>query len=112
MVPEERRDADAEHDRDKEQEEDVEFSCTLSGKSVCPKQYEILEYTSSQVNAVDEGVSEKQHEKLVVIEGHAVVHPRTVVIHLEDAVSANRAMVAAIGLDGLAFVTISNCTLD
>ena len=49
-----------------------------------PKPDEVLEDAANQVDAVDESVAEKEHEELVVGERHAVVHPRTVVVHLKS----------------------------
>mmetsp|Transcript_14454 Transcript_14454/g.39931 ORF Transcript_14454/g.39931 Transcript_14454/m.39931 type:complete len:294 (+) Transcript_14454:209-1090(+) len=49
--------------------------------------------------AVDSGVQEEQEEVLVVPEAHAVVDPRAVVVHLEDAHTAHAAMVAPVWLE-------------
>ena len=48
-----------------------------------PELEEILERGESAVGAVEEGVEEEEDEELVVHEGHAVVYPRAVVVHLE-----------------------------
>mmetsp|Transcript_53537 Transcript_53537/g.120693 ORF Transcript_53537/g.120693 Transcript_53537/m.120693 type:complete len:311 (+) Transcript_53537:262-1194(+) len=48
--------------------------------------------------AVDRCVEEEQEEILVVPESHAVVDPRTMMVHLQDAHSADAAMVATVWL--------------
>eukprot|EP00408_Alexandrium_pacificum_P038058 CAMPEP_0171283688 /NCGR_PEP_ID=MMETSP0790-20130122/67561_1 /TAXON_ID=2925 /ORGANISM="Alexandrium catenella, Strain OF101" /LENGTH=442 /DNA_ID=CAMNT_0011752979 /DNA_START=211 /DNA_END=1538 /DNA_ORIENTATION=+ len=48
--------------------------------------------------AVHGGVEQQQEEVLVVLEAHAVIDPRAVVVHLEDAHAADPAVVAAVWL--------------
>ena len=48
-----------------------------------PELEEVLERGERAVGAVEEGVEQEEDEELVVHEGHAVVHPRAVVVHLE-----------------------------
>ena len=49
-----------------------------------PELEEVLERGEGAVGAVEEGVEEEEDEELVVHEGHAVVHPRAVVVHLQQ----------------------------
>lgn len=42
-----------------------------------PKFYEVLKICSSYKKAVEEGICQEQHEKLVVGESHTVIHPAT-----------------------------------
>lgn len=47
---------------------------------------------------VDDSIDEEQKEIFVIPETHAVVDPRAVVVHLEDACTAHSAMVTTIWL--------------
>ncbi len=61
----------------------MESGCARGLQISGPKPNEVFEDAANQVDAVDESVTEKKHEELVVGERHAVVHPRTVVVHLK-----------------------------
>ena len=52
-----------------------------------PEGDEVLEGTGRQVEAVGESVAQEEDEKLVVVEGHAIIHPGTVVVHLQNTLS-------------------------
>lgn len=68
---------------------------------------EVLDDAMGNQDAVDVRVEEEQHEELVVCEPDAVVDPRTVVVHLEDASVADAAVVAAVRFDFATFLTVS-----
>ena len=53
-------------------------------------------------------MEEHAHEVLVVVESNAVRHPGTVMVHLEDALVALRAMMTPFGLGFEAPLTNSN----
>ena len=76
-------------------------------ETIGPKLDKVSEYTTCQKDSVGEGVAQKQHEKFVVIEGHAVVHPGAVVVHLEDAGTTYRTVMRTVRFDGLTLVTVS-----
>ena len=76
-------------------------------ETIGPKLDKVSEYTTCQKDSVGEGVAQKQHEKFVVIEGHAVVHPGAVVVHLEDARTTYRTVMRTVRFDGLTLVTVS-----
>lgn len=59
---------------------------------------QLLEEGGGGEEGEEEGVEEGEEEKLVVAVPDAVVEPGTVVVHLEDTLSARGAMVAALGL--------------
>lgn len=44
----------------------------------------------------------KQHEILLVILAHAIIHPRTVMVHLPDASLAHRTVMGAFRFDAAA----------
>lgn len=47
-------------------------------------------------------IDEEQNEKFAVPESNAVVNPRTVMVHVEDAAVARRAMMASFRLENIA----------
>ena len=49
-----------------------------------PEPEEILEGGESHEQTIEETVEEEEDKELVVVEGNTVVHPGTVVVHLED----------------------------
>jgi len=60
------------------------------------------EYGDDEGNACDlveeareGGVEEEEDKVLVILEANTVVHPRTVMIHLEDAFTADRTMMSS-----------------
>ena len=99
------------HNADKKEEKDVKFPLAFGGlgiaETIGPKLDKVSEYTTCQKDSVGEGVAQKQHEKFVVIEGHAVVHPGAVVVHLEDAGTTYRTVMRTVRFDGLTLVTVS-----
>lgn len=107
MVEEERGYAYGEHDGDEEEKQDVK-SIRLDVLQVGPEFDEVLQRRGRYVQAVERGVAEKENEVFVVAVADAVVHPRTVVVHLEHAGLTNAAVVRAIGLDALALVAIAH----
>lgn len=76
-------------------------------ETVRPEAYEVFQVAQGQVDGVEQGVSQEQHEELVIIEGHAVVDPRTVMIHFQYTSSADGTVMAAIRFNSLTLVTIS-----
>lgn len=54
--------------------------------------------------AASREVQQEEQEESVVVEAHAVVHPRAVMVHLHDASVADRAVVRAHGLEHAALL--------
>ena len=52
----------------------------MSGKRYLKK---IFQACKGDIKAIEESIHQEKDEKLVVIEGHTIVHPRTVVVHLK-----------------------------
>ena len=52
---------------------------------MCGKRYlkKIFQACKGDIKAIEESIHQEKDEKLVVVEGHTIVHPRTVVVHLE-----------------------------
>ena len=94
----------------------MKFALAFGGlgiaEAIGPKLNKVSEYTTCQEYGVGEGVAQKQHEKFVVIEGHAVVHPGAVVVHLEDTAAAHGAVMCTVRLDYAASITIAYGTLE
>ena len=111
VVPKQRGDRDAKHNADKKEKKDVEFALSFSGlgitETILPKPDKVPEHTTCQKDGVAEGVAQKQHEEFVVVEGHAVVYPGAVVVHLEDACTTDRTVMGAVRFDSLTLVTVS-----
>ena len=55
----------------------------MSGKRYLKK---IFQACKGDIKAIEESIHQEKDEKLVVIEGHTIVHPRTVVVHLQKKV--------------------------
>jgi len=51
-------------------------------------------------------IKQELHEKLPIVEAHAVVDPRAVVIHIQDASVANAAVVATVRLPNIAHFAV------
>ena len=89
----------------------MKFALAFGGlgiaEAIGPKLNKVSEYTTCQEYGVGEGVAQKQHEKFVVIEGHAVVHPGAVVVHLEDARTTHGTVMRTVRFDCLTLVTVS-----
>lgn len=77
-----------------------------------PETDEILQRREGHVDAVDEGVGEEQEEELVVGETDTIVHPRTMMVHLEYTSATDRAVMCTIRLQSLAFITITHLSGD
>jgi hypothetical protein len=60
---------------------------------------------------IKECVNQKKEEELVVVEPNTVVDPRAMMVHLQDASTASRAMMGAVGFPILAFVTESHASI-
>lgn len=61
-----------------------------------PKSDKMLQRSASNKHAVKKSVSQEQHEKLVIMEAHAVVHPWTMMVHFQDTSSAHAAVVGPV----------------
>lgn len=59
---------------------------------------------SKRVEAKERGVDQEEEERLVVSQANASRKPRAVVIHLQNAAAACRAVVGTIGFPGLALL--------
>ena len=98
VVPKQWWDRNTKHNADKKEKKDVKFALAFGGlgiaEAIGPKLNKVSEYTTCQEYGVSEGVAQKQHEKFVVIEGHAVVHPGTVVVESVHAPMAESTMAA------------------
>lgn len=79
-------------------------------KTNLPKLDKVRQASGHDEDAVQQCVSQEQDEELVVIVADAVVHPRTVVVHLEDAAGADAAVVRAVRLDQHASVAVADGT--
>ena len=55
---------------------------------MCGKRYlkKIFQACKGDIKAIEESIHQEKDEKLVVVEGHTIVHPRTVVVHLQTKV--------------------------
>ena len=88
----------------------MEFSLSLGDgcilEAVGPKFHKVLQIATRQEDGVQQSVAQEQHEKLVIVEGHAVVDPGAMVVHFEDAGATDGAVMASIGLDSLTFVAV------
>ena len=78
---------------------------------MCPEPEEILERAEGHEQTVGEAVEEEEDEVLVVVEGDAVVDPGAVVIHLEHAAPAHRAVVRAVRLHTRALLAVAHRAL-
>ena len=76
-----------------------------------PEPEEILERAEGHEQTVGEAVEEEEDEVLVVVEGDAVVDPGAVVIHLEHAAPAHRAVVSTVRLHARALLTVTHRAL-
>lgn len=103
MVAEQADQTDGEHAGDEEEKHDMKPS-DAPVQVALPEPQEVAQRGHGHVNAVQQGVAEEQHEELVVAEVHAVIDPRTMVVHLQHANAAHAAMVRPVGLDHLAAV--------
>lgn len=64
--------------------------------------------TNSKAVETEEGsIDEEEQEGLVVAQANAGGEPGAMVVHLEDAPTAGRAVVGAVGLAGLAFLAVA-----
>ena len=55
----------------------------MSGKRYLKK---IFQACKGDIKAIEESIHQEKDEKLVVVEGHTIVYPRTVVVHLQTKV--------------------------
>lgn len=109
MVSEERAQRYSEHHGYKKREHYVIAARTRCRSEVAlPELNKVRKTRGHDEYAVDESISQEEHEELVVEETDAVVDPRTVVVHLEDAAGAYAAVVRAVGLDQYASVTVAD----
>eukprot|EP01139_Manchomonas_bermudensis_P024513 Amastigsp_a842849_40.p2 type:complete len:117 gc:universal Amastigsp_a842849_40:241-591(+) len=80
-------------------------------ENVCPRLDDVAEQKRQQtegcVAAKQRAVRNEQHEELVVPVAHAVVDPRAVVIHFQDADTADRAVVRAVRLERRTLAAVS-----
>lgn len=76
-------------------------------KTNLPKYNKVLHARKCDVDTVHECVAQEEDEIFVVVEGHAVVDPRAVVVHLKYARSAHTAMVCTIGFHMNAAIAVS-----
>lgn len=109
MVEEQRREGNGKHDGHEEEEEDVEPR-HFSVRTRRPEFDEILNRSASNIETITQGVEKKQNEEFVRVETDAIVHPWTVVIHLEDADATDTAMMSAIRFHAFALLAIPNTT--
>uniref|UniRef100_A0A0R3QF97 Prohibitin n=1 Tax=Brugia timori TaxID=42155 RepID=A0A0R3QF97_9BILA len=65
---------------------------------------QICKYTPKAQN---ETVKQKLKEKFIIEIIDTRIHPRAVMIKLQNAVTTNRAMVASIRFDAITFVTVA-----
>ena len=52
---------------------------------MCGERYlkKIFQACKGDIKAIEESIHQEKDEKLVVVEGHTIVYPRTVVVHLQ-----------------------------
>lgn len=113
VVAEQREQTNSEHNRDKEQEQKMELvSGPLAGELAVIERQEVLQRSDQHEEAVEQRVDEEEQEELVIRERDAVVDPRTVVVHLEDASAADGAMVASVRFYVLALVAPAHAAVD
>lgn len=62
---------------------------TVMMRTILHAHHEAENHQGHAVNTGDEGVENEQKEILVVANTHAIVHPWTVMIHLDNASSTN-----------------------
>lgn len=65
-----------------------------------------LQHRPEDQMCVKNTIKEQEEETLIVVISHTIVDPRTMVIHLQDAPSANTTMVSTIGLVPLAMFAV------
>jgi len=111
VVPEQRGDADAEEDGDQEDEDHVVLGHPNT-EGVRPELGKVPGGGGGDEGTVGQRVTQEEHEKFIVSESNTVVDPGTVVVHLEGAGLAHRAVVRSVWLYALALFTISHCTLN
>ena len=88
------------------------FFLTLRSHRVRPEPEEIFEGGESHKHTVQETIEEKEDKELVVVEGDTVVHPGTVVVHLEDTAATHRTVVSSVRFDDGALLTVSHGPLE
>lgn len=108
MIGEQGHETDREHDARKEQEHDVEVAHIRRDLYCRPEENEILERRERHKNTVCQCVSEKQDEELVIGKTDAIVHPRTMMIHLQHAPATQRTVVGPVRFDSLTSITVTH----
>jgi hypothetical protein len=83
------------------------FIKNLHINQVQDDQIDPIKFREVHVNGQNGSVDQKLHEKLSVVKADAVVNPRTMMVHVQHARVAHRAMVRALGLEGVANQAVS-----
>ena len=108
MVAEKGHQADSEHGGDEEDEENMEFPpAEIPAPFPSPEVHKVAHGEGEYDDTGEEGVAQEEYEKFVIIETHTIIHPRTVVVHLQDAIAAHTAMMRSVWFDDLTLLTVS-----
>lgn len=109
MIGEQGHETDRKHDAGKEQEHDVEVAhIRRVVPNRRPELNEILERRERHKEAVRKRVTEEQDKEFVIRETDAVVHPGTMMIHLQHTPAANRTVVSSVRFNGLTSITVAH----
>ncbi len=110
MVGEEGEHSQNEHGGDETEENDLHSvsQAQVLMTAQLPILDEVGHVGEGDIETVGGGVEQEQDEELVVGESDTVVHPRTVVVHLEYALPADGTVMTPVWLQGRAWLAVSD----